>query len=104
MFGDTLFAYENVIAVPIPLDDEQQCRYYYKGKALDGIKENDEIAFTCRELASKEDTSLFMSHTYCFQHVAPPSNMRYFIINKIVDYKRQGRTACVPEKYIASAK
>ncbi len=84
---DTLFAYDNVIAVPTPFDHERQCRYYYKGKALCDIKVNDEIAFTCREIESKEDTSLFLPHTYCLAIYAPPSNMRYYVIKKIVNYK-----------------
>ena len=87
VFGDTLFTYENVIAVPTPLDHEHQCRYYCHGKALYDIKKNDEIAFTYRNITSKEDTSLFLPHTYCFHYIGPPSNMRHFIVKEIVNYK-----------------
>lgn len=86
---DTLFAYDNVIAVPTPFDHERQCRYYYKGKALCDISENDEIAFTCREIESKEDTSLFLPHTFCLANVAPPSNMRYYVIKEVVNYQKK---------------
>ena len=87
VFGDTLFYYENVIAIPTPLDHEQQCRYYCHGNALYDIKKNDEIAFTYRNMTSKEDTSLFLPKTYCFHNVSPPSNIRYFIVKEIVNYK-----------------
>ena len=84
---DTLFAYDNVIAVPTPFDHERQCRYYCHGNALYDIKKNDEIAFTYRNMTSKEDTSLFLPKTYCFYNVSPPSNIRYFIVKEIVNYK-----------------
>ena len=84
---DTLFYYDNVIAIPQQFDLDGNNRYSLKGKKLPELKVGDIITFEYKE-ATDEDANLFKHNSPCQAIYGPPMNVKRMVVTKIVKYEK----------------
>ncbi len=80
--GDTLFAYDNVIAIPLQYDENGQLRYSMENDSLPIMEQGDIVEFECRR-ASEADTSQFIYSGICSAIYGPPSNIDRYVVTEI---------------------
>ena len=84
--NDTVFTYNNVIAVPLPIDSKGVARYYWNNTRLSSISVNDEITFVCRQIVNSD--SCFVNNQPCLAIWGSPSNIDRYVITRIINYKK----------------
>ncbi|MBQ9254674.1 MAG: hypothetical protein IJ180_07885 [Bacteroidales bacterium] len=87
LWQDTLFYYNNVIAMPKQFDLDGNNRYSLNGKKLPELKVGDIITFEYEE-ATDDDANLFKHNSLCLAIYGPPSNVKRIKIKKIVKYEK----------------
>lgn len=86
--NDTIFEYNNVVAIPLHIDSEGVYRYSWHNKPLKNVRKGDYIEFEYR-LLTEEDTMLYSSIQPCLTIYGPPSNIYRLAVNKIVKFNHQ---------------
>ncbi|MBP5758927.1 MAG: hypothetical protein J6W45_05955 [Bacteroidales bacterium] len=82
--GDTIFVYDNVIAVPLPMDEQGQCRYTWNDTSLTSIKPMDELEFVCRKATVSD--SCYIRQQPCLAIYGMPTNIDRYVIKHIINY------------------
>lgn len=92
-YCDTLFAYENVIGVPLHIDcynHQPGClyRYVFNGDTLKTIAVNDYFEFKCQPVDMDTEYSLLFPRGICpaIYNMQEPTNMNLFKITEIKKY------------------
>lgn len=93
VYCDTLFAYENVIGVPLHIDcynHQPGClyRYVFNGDTLKTIAVNDYFEFKCQPVDMDTEYSLLFPRGICpaIYNMQEPTNMNLFKITEIKKY------------------
>ena len=82
---DTIFEYDNVVAIPLPVDSEGLYRYYWRNNAIKTIKKGDYLEFEYR-LLNTDDSTLYAHNQPCMTVYAPPTNINRLVAKKIIKF------------------
>lgn len=83
--NDTIFEYDNVVAIPLYVDSEWQYRYHWRNKAIKKIKIGDCLEFEYR-LLNTGDSTLYVHDQPCMAVFGPPSNINRLAVKRIIKF------------------
>ncbi len=83
--NDTIFEYDNVVAIPLYVDSDGRYRYYWRNKAIKTIKKGDYLEFEYR-LLNASDTTLYVHNQSCLAVYGPPSNINRLGVKRITKF------------------